>query len=138
MFYHIWIPHYAHIVEPLYSLLKLKRRFEWTSKHTFAFRRLKKLLMEAPALRKADYLDSKPIFVTVDTSLTEIKWVINKEDKYCNQYAIWFGAKVLSDMQRRYAQVKRELSGIVSAIKTNRDYLIGAEAIIKTECSPSK
>jgi hypothetical protein len=83
-FYHIWIPHYAHIAEPLYGLLKKKRRFEWTSEHTIAIRRLKKILMEAPALRKADYSDGKPIFVTVDTSPIGIGWVINQEDEDCN------------------------------------------------------
>jgi hypothetical protein len=33
-FYHIWIPHYAHVAEPLYGLLKKKRLFEWTNEHT--------------------------------------------------------------------------------------------------------
>jgi hypothetical protein len=32
--------------------------------------------------------------------------------------------------------VKRELWGIVSTIKSDRDYLIGAEVIIKTDCLP--
>jgi hypothetical protein len=32
--------------------------------------------------------------------------------------------------------VKRELWGIVSAIKCNNDYLIGAEVIIETNCLP--
>ena len=27
-FYHIWIPHYAHVAEPLYGLLKKGRKFE--------------------------------------------------------------------------------------------------------------
>ena len=84
-------------------MLKKKQRFEWTSQHTFAIRRLKKLLMEASPLRKANYSDGKPIFVTVDTSPTKIRWVINQEDKDCNLYAIRFGAKVLRDKQRRYA-----------------------------------
>jgi hypothetical protein len=35
-FYHILIPHYAHVAEPLYGLLKKKRRFEWTSEHIIA------------------------------------------------------------------------------------------------------
>ena len=79
-FYHIWIPHYAHVAEPLYGLLKKKRRFELRTEHTLAIRKLKSLLSEAPALRKADYSEGKPIFVTVDTSPTGIGWVINQED----------------------------------------------------------
>ena len=27
-FYHIWIPHYAHVAEPLYGLLKKRKKFE--------------------------------------------------------------------------------------------------------------
>ena len=92
--------------------------------------------MEAPALRKADYSDGKPIFVTVDTNPTGIGWVINQEDKDCNRYAIRFGAKVLGDKQRTYAQVKTELWGIVSAIKSDRDYFIGEEVITETNCLP--
>jgi hypothetical protein len=79
-FYHIWIPHYAHVAEPLYGLLKKNRLFEWTNKHTLAIRRLKELLLEAPALRKPEYVGGKPIFVTMDTSPTGIGWVINQED----------------------------------------------------------
>ena len=135
-FYHIWILHYTHVAEPLYGLLKKRKKFEWQEEHTNAIRRLKKLLLEAPALRKADYAEGKPIYVTVDTSPTGIGWVINQEDMEKNRYAIRFGAKVLSDRQRKYAQVKRELWGIVSAVKADRDYLIGTEVIIETDCLP--
>ena len=76
-FYHIWIPHYAHVAEPLYGLLKERKKFEWQEEHTNAIQRLKKLLLEAPTLRKADYTEGKPIYVTVDTSPTGIGWVIN-------------------------------------------------------------
>ena len=33
-FYHIWIPHYAHVAEPLYRFLKNRRKFEWSGEHT--------------------------------------------------------------------------------------------------------
>ena len=41
-FYHIWIPHYTHVAEPLYGLLKKSRRFKWTKEHTEVVRKLKK------------------------------------------------------------------------------------------------
>jgi hypothetical protein len=92
-FYHIWIPHYAHVAELLYGLLKKRRLFEWTNEHTLAVRRLKELLLKAPALRKAEYAGGKPIFVTVDTSPTGIGWVINQEDED--------GNPMRSDLERR-------------------------------------
>jgi hypothetical protein len=59
-FYHILIPHYTHVVEPLYRMLKKKRMFEWRSKHTLVIRRLKELLLEARVLRKVDYAGGNP------------------------------------------------------------------------------
>jgi hypothetical protein len=41
-FYHIWIPHYAHVAEPLYQLLKKGRRFEWTAEHMGSVRKMKR------------------------------------------------------------------------------------------------
>ena len=136
VFYQIWIPHFAHIADPLYQLLRKGQKFTWSVKHTHAIQRLKAHLRTAPALRKADYSEGKTIFVTVDTSPTGIGWVINQEDFEGNRYAIRFGAKVLQGRQRKYAQIKREMWGIISAIKADRDYLIGAEVVIETDCLP--
>ena len=82
---------------PLYGLLKKRRKFEWEDKRTHTVQKLKKLLLEAPALWEADYTDGTPIYVTVDMSPTGIGWVISQEDKDKNRYAIQFGAKVLTE-----------------------------------------
>jgi hypothetical protein len=97
-------------------------------------KKLKKTLLEAESLKKPSY--DRPIIVTVHTSPTGIGWVINQADSDGERYPIQFGANVLNGRQRGYVQVKRELWGIVSAIKADRDYLIGAEVIIETECLP--
>ena len=72
------------------------------------------------------------MLVTVHTSPTGIGWVINQADSDDSRYPIRSGAKVLNERQCGYAQVKRELWGIVSVIKSDRDYLIGAEVVIET------
>ena len=135
-FYHIWIAHYAHIVEMLYNLLKKRRKFEWGEEHMEALRRLKGMLNATPALRKMIYGKESLIYVTVDTSPTGIGWVINQEDEGSTRFAIQFRAKVLNERQRGYAQVKRELWGIISAVKANKDHFIGTEVIIETDCHP--
>ena len=58
---------------------------------------------------------------------------VNDED---SRDPIRFGAKILNERQRKYAQVKRELWGIVMAIKMDREYLIGAKVIVETDCLP--
>ena len=76
-FYHIWIPHYVHIAEPLYGLLKKSRKFELAEEHTETVRRLKRTLTTAPALRKAVYAPTTPVYITVATNPTGIGWVVN-------------------------------------------------------------
>jgi hypothetical protein len=108
-FYHIWILHYAHVTEPLYRLLKKGRKFEWTTEHTGSVRRMKEALAAAPALRKGFYGRNVSVYTTVDTSPIGIGWVVNQEDENGERFPIRFGAKVLSERQQGYAQVKREL-----------------------------
>ena len=40
----------------------------------------------------------------------------------------------LNERQRGYAQVKRELWGIILAVKDDKDYLIGNKVIIEMDC----
>jgi len=53
-----------------------------------------------------------------------------------NRYVVRFGAKVLNSRQRGYAQVKRELWGMVTAMKNEKEYLIGATVVVETDCLP--
>jgi hypothetical protein len=110
----------VHVTEPLYRLLKKRRKFEWTSEHTGSVQRMKEAMAVASALRKGVYGRNVPVNVTVDTSPSGIGWVINQEDENDERFPIRFGAKVLSERQWGYAQVKRELWGIVSAVKADK------------------
>ena len=76
-FYHISIPHYDHITEPLYGLLKKGCKFEWSEEHTESVWKMKEALTAPPTLQKAVYGKDILIYVTVDTSPTGIGWVIN-------------------------------------------------------------
>ena len=69
-------------------ITKEKKEVEWQEEHKNAIRKLKKLLLEAPTLRKADYTKGKLIYMTVDTSGTGIGWVINQEGEDSARYAI--------------------------------------------------
>ena len=104
--------------------------------HTKAIQKLKKMMQSAPTLRKIDYNCGKPVIVTVDTSPTGIGWAIGQDDEAENRYAARFGAKVLSGRQRDYPQIKRELWGVVTALKNDKEYLIGTEVIVETDCLP--
>lgn len=136
VFYVIWIPHYAHVADPLYPLLRKNQRFQWIEAHTKAMRKLKKLLVSSPTLKKVDYGSGNPVTVTVDTSPTGIGWAIGQDDDEDRRYVIIFGAKVLNARQRNYPQVKRELWGVITALKCDKEYLIGATVMVEIDCLP--
>ncbi|MCO5554583.1 hypothetical protein L7F22_008113 [Adiantum nelumboides] len=136
VFYVIWIPHYAHVADPLYQLLRKNQRSKWGDAHVKAMKKLKVLLQSAPTLRKVNYECERPVIITVDTSPTGIGWAIGQDDEEGHRYVVRFGAKVLSVRQRNYPQVKRELWGLVTSLKCDKDYLIGAYVVVETDCLP--
>ncbi|KAL3700490.1 hypothetical protein R1sor_018512 [Riccia sorocarpa] len=136
VFYYIWIPHYAHIAKPLYALSRKGQKFRWEEKHVEAMRRLKTLLSSSPMLGRVDYNCGRPVILTVDTSPFTIGWAVGQDDENGNRVAVRFGARVLSSMQREYPQVKRELWGVVTAMKAERNYLIGAVVVVEIDCLP--
>lgn len=136
IFYHIWIPHFAHVADPLYLLLRKGQKFQWRVEQSKSMKKLKKLLSSPPTLKKVDYDSGRPVVITVDASPIGIGWAIGQDDGKGNRFVVRFGAKVLSSRQRAYAQVKRELWGIVTAMKHEKEYLIGASVVVETDCLP--
>ncbi|KAL3680257.1 hypothetical protein R1sor_023213 [Riccia sorocarpa] len=111
-------------------------KFKWTEKHAESMRKLKELLSTSPFLGRIDYQCGRPVILTVDTSPIAIGWAVGQNDAEGNRFAVIFGARVLSSRQRSYPQVKRELWGLVTAMKAEKEYLIGAEVVVETDCLP--
>ena len=95
-------------------------------------RKLKQLLLFAPTLGKATYECGRPMIVTVHSRPIRIGWAIGQDDEERNRYVVHFGAKLLNPHQRSYPQVKRELWGVVIALKCDKEYLIGATMVVET------
>jgi len=136
VFYQIWIPHFAHISEPLYKLLRKRNKFLWQHEQNLAMMELKKILESPPVLKQVSYDCGRPVIVTVDTSPIAIGWAVGQNDEEGRRFAIRFGARILTERQRAYPQVKRELWGALTALKADRNYLIGAEVVLETDCLP--
>ena len=136
VFYRIWIPHFAHVAEPLYQLLRKRVKFDWSRKHSIAMEKLKASLQNPPVLRPLEYTCGRPIIVTVDSSPYACGWAVGQDDENGNRYAARFGARIFTERQRRYPQIKRELWGAKIALKQDRICLIGAYIILETDCLP--
>ncbi|KAL3685545.1 hypothetical protein R1sor_003567 [Riccia sorocarpa] len=105
IFYRLSVPHYAHVADPLYALLKKRRRFVWELEHHEAMQRLKVILQSPPVLRRLSYDCGRPIIITVDTSPKTIGWAVGQDDEQGVRFASRFGANILSSRQRDYPQV---------------------------------
>ena len=136
VFYQIWIPHFAHISEALYKLLRKKSKFLWKHEQDMAMEELKKILKSPPVLKQVEYNGGRPVIVTVDTSPIAIGWAVGQDDEEGNRFAIRFGARILTERQRAYPQVKRELWGALTALKADKNYLIGANVVLETDYLP--
>ncbi|KAL3681576.1 hypothetical protein R1sor_024532 [Riccia sorocarpa] len=78
----------------------------------------------------------RPIIVTVDTSPKAVGWAVGQDDADGVRFAARFGARILTQRQRDYPQVKRELLGVLTAMKVDKDFLIGAYVVLETDCLP--
>jgi hypothetical protein len=97
---------------------------------------LKEILKSQPVFRQVEYDPGRPVIVIVDTSPIAIEWAVGQDDTDGKRFAIRFGAKILTERQRAYPQVKRELLGALTALKAERNYLIGANVVLETDCLP--
>ena len=70
------------------------------------------------------------MIVIVDTSPIAIGWAIGQDDLDGKRFAIRFGAKILTNRQRAYPQVKKKLLGAFTALKAKINYLIGANVVL--------
>ncbi|KAL3686531.1 hypothetical protein R1sor_009105 [Riccia sorocarpa] len=133
IFYRLSIPHYAHVAEPLYALFKKARKFTWDAE---AMEQLKQILQSPPVLRPLDYKCGRLVIVTVDTSPKAVGWAIGQDDEVGIRFAARYEGKILTNTQRDYSHVKRELWGARTALRTDRNLLIGAYVVLETDCLP--
>ncbi|KAG5463490.1 MAG: hypothetical protein BJ554DRAFT_6960, partial [Olpidium bornovanus] len=77
--YRAFIPHFAEVAEPLYSLLRKGAPWDWNSACHEAMDELKNLVSAAPCLRELDYQAAAgPVYLTVDAGPHAAGWVISQ------------------------------------------------------------
>lgn len=136
IFYRVWIPHFAHISNPLYGLLRKNIRFVWRVEHSESMQQLKEALLSPPVLRPLRYDVPYPIILTVDSSPYGAGWALGQDNEDGHRTAARFGAKIFNERQQRYPQIKRELWGMRIALRQEREFLIGAHVVVETDCLP--
>nr|XP_049707055.1 uncharacterized protein K02A2.6-like [Helicoverpa armigera] len=103
-----FIPKYSELALPLTNLLRKDTEWLWECAERSAFQSLCRAVSSAPVLALYDV--SAPVLVSVDASAHALGAVLMQAGR-----PVEFASRTLTDTQRRYAQVEKELLAIVFA-----------------------
>jgi transposase InsO family protein len=123
------IPNYAVMAAPLEALRK-GRRFVLNDVQREHFMKLKDCISAAPVLSAPT--EGVPLQVATDASRSGLGAVLYQEIEGVRHY-IAFASKSLDGAQRNYATTKRELLGVVFALRAFSHWLKGSSFVLFTD-----
>lgn len=130
--FRIFIKNYAERAEPIQKLTRKAVPFTWGPEQVEAMEDLKQALRDAPLLKSLDTTSGEPVKLSVDTSYIAVGWYISQRD--AEDHSKWnyikFGSTQLNETEANYSQPKRELFGVMRALKENELSLIMARPLI--------
>ena len=116
-------------------MLKKDNVFHWEDQQTRSFQQVKSLIAKANTTPLRYYDRNLPVTVQVDTSLRGQGACLIQKHKGKDQ-PIAFASKSLTDMETRYANIKRELLAIVFACQRFTTYLLGRSFVAESDHKP--
>ena len=137
-YYSKFVRNFADISQPLYALLKGKRKLkalDWTDEHQKAFDTMKHALVSAPVLayptQDGQYiLDTDASNFACGAVLSQIQ---NDEKGRPVERVIAYYSKIFSGAEQRYCARRREMLAIIKATQHFEVYLRGPHFIIRTD-----
>lgn len=124
-----FIENFSEVSAPLRQLLHKDVQFSWQPEHQKAFDELKKKLISPPVL--AFYDVNKPLTLTCDASQFGLGCACIQDDR-----PIAFASCTMTETERNYAQIEKELLSITFACRKFHQYIYGKHITIETDHQP--
>ncbi|XP_056109383.1 uncharacterized protein K02A2.6-like [Rhinichthys klamathensis goyatoka] len=124
-----FIPNLSEVSAPLRQLLENDVEWFWGSEQEKSFQKLKALATNGPTLKYYDV--NKPLTLSVDASSEGMGAVLLQD-----QRPVAYGSRALTDCQRRYAQIEKELLAIVYGCEKFHQYVYGREVQVESDHKP--
>nr|CAI5851190.1 unnamed protein product [Callosobruchus analis] len=128
-FFSKFIPNLSELTKNLRYLTKKNIPFSWTSDHEKELLNLKSLITSSPILRIFD--TSLPIVIQCDASSEALGCCILQEG-----HPVAFASRCLTESEKRWAQIEKELASIVFCFEKFHNYLYGFDVTVQTDHKP--
>lgn len=122
-------PNLAEVSSCLRSLMKKNSEFIWDIMHTNAYNTIINMITTAPTLKIFD--TKEPVIISVDASQSGMGAVLMQKEQ-----PIEYTSCTLTDTQRRYAQIEKEMLAVEFGLTRFHRYIYGQEVIVETDHKP--
>ena len=139
-----FIPGLSQLCKPLQALVKKNSEFVWTTVHDKSFQDLKDMVSEDCLIHFYDPL--KPLYIECDASKQGIGCVMLQPDDNLapntvdwipsNLWPVAYASKSLSEAEQNYANIERELLGVVFSLETFKHFTSGRQTNMITDHKP--
>lgn len=124
-----FLPRLSQVSEPLRQLTKKEQPFVWNTTHDQAFIELKKLITQPPILKY--YEPDKPLVLQCDASDYGLGAALIQEGK-----PIAFASRALTNAEKNYAQIEKELLAIAYGTNRFHQYTYGRPVLVESDHKP--
>lgn len=124
-----YIPNLSKVTAPLRDLTKQDNLFEWSDIHEKSLSSLKEMLINAPVLGIFD--SSKPLTVQTDASKDGLGACICQDG-----HPLAYASRSLTASERNYAQIEKEMLGIIFGLERFHHYTYGRLVNVQTDHAP--
>lgn len=124
-----FIPNLSTHTANLRNLIRKDAKYEWQQTHQEAFEKIKEMICEEVTL---SYFDPrKDTTLQVDASLNGLGAVLMQDSK-----PIYFASRSLTDAEKRYANIERELLAVVFACEKFHMYVYRKQFTVESDHKP--
>ena len=117
------------LTAPLQELLKKDANFTWNASYESTFEEVKQAIIRDTKLRYSD--PSLPVTIQVDASQVGLGTALLQNNK-----PIAFASKALTNAERRYANIEREMLAVVFGAEQFCTYVYGRSFMIESDHKP--
>ena len=124
-----YIPNLASVSAVLWDLTKGVNEFQWNPEHQQAADKVKELIASLGSLQYFD--GNKPVTIQVDLSMCGLGATLLQR-----KGPVEYRSKLLSETERRYSNIEREMLSIVYGLEKFHYYAYGRHVTIETDHKP--